>query len=323
VRDEPDKSWGDVEAGIRNAAVRVSQTYSTAMEHHNPMEPHATVAHWEGDRLTVYDATQYVSGVRDTLAKTLGIPAEKIHVVNPYVGGGFGCKGSAWSHVTLAALAAQGARRPVKLVLARWQMFGPSAGDRAPSSACCSRRSATASSPRSVTTSSRIRSFMEDYAEAATAPTKALYACANAALTQRLVQLNVGVPTFQRAPGEATGTFALESAMDELAYGARHGSAGAAAAQPRGDRAVERQAVVEQAAAAVLRDRRAQVRLVAQEPQAGIDARLAASSSDTGWRRRRIRRIASRRQLRRGCCVTGRCSCSRERRTWARGRTRS
>src|SRR5437762_512533 len=87
----------------------------TPMEHHNPMEPHATVAHWEGDRLTLWDATQFVDGVRNTVAKTLGLAPEKLRVIDPYVGGGFGCKGSTWSHVVLAAMAAREAKRPVKL----------------------------------------------------------------------------------------------------------------------------------------------------------------------------------------------------------------
>ncbi|WP_163361182.1 molybdopterin cofactor-binding domain-containing protein, partial [Escherichia coli] len=66
---------------------------------HNPMEPHATIAVWEGDSLTLYDSTQYVSGVRRTVAKTLGLSPDKLRVVCPFVGGGFGCKGSVWSHV--------------------------------------------------------------------------------------------------------------------------------------------------------------------------------------------------------------------------------
>ncbi len=89
------------------------------------MEPHATIAEWNGDRLTLHDATQNVGGVRTTLAKIFGIAPENVTVIDPFVGGGFGCKGSAWSHVALAALAAKAVGRPVKLVLERPQMFGP------------------------------------------------------------------------------------------------------------------------------------------------------------------------------------------------------
>ncbi len=214
---KPDSSWGSAEAGLRASEARVEQVYTTPMEHHNPMELHATVAHWEGDRLTLYDATQYVSGVRETTAKALGIPAEKVRVICPFVGGGFGAKGSVWSHVILAAMAAREVGRPVKLVVTRPQMFGPVGGRPQTEQRVLlgARRDGRLALIRHEVISHT--SVMEDYAEAATQPTRALYAAPNGVTTQRLVQLNVGVPTFQRAPGEATGTFAIESAMDELA----------------------------------------------------------------------------------------------------------
>ena len=89
------------------------------------MEPHATIAQWDGDHLTIHDATQHISGVQETLAKIFGIPKENVHVICLFVGGGFGCKGQMWSHVVLAAMAAKQMNRPVKLVLDRPQMFGP------------------------------------------------------------------------------------------------------------------------------------------------------------------------------------------------------
>ncbi|MGE5524086.1 MAG: xanthine dehydrogenase family protein molybdopterin-binding subunit, partial [Rhodospirillaceae bacterium] len=162
--------------------------------------------------------TQYISGVRETVSKTLGIQPDKVRVVCPFTGGGFGCKGSTWSHVVLAAMAAQRVGRPVKLVLARPQMFGPVGGR-----PCTEQRIALG-----ATQDGRLQavrhdvvshtSVMEDFAEPCASPTRELYACDNLATSHRLVPLNVGVPTFQRAPGESTGTFALESAMDELAY---------------------------------------------------------------------------------------------------------
>ena len=88
------------------------------------MEPHATIAQWEDDRLTLYNATQYVYGVKRFVAKTLGIPDDRVRVISKFVGGAFGSKGSAWSHVVLAAMAAQHVKRPVKIVLTRRQMFG-------------------------------------------------------------------------------------------------------------------------------------------------------------------------------------------------------
>jgi xanthine dehydrogenase YagR molybdenum-binding subunit len=133
------------------------------------------------------------------------------------VGGGFGCKGSTWSHVVLAALAARHVRRPVKLVLERRQMFGPVGGRPCTEQRVRldARRDGTITAVRQDVLSHT--SVFEDYTEPATQPTKSLYGIANGALTQRIAKLNVGTPTFMRAPGEATGTFALECAMDELA----------------------------------------------------------------------------------------------------------
>lgn len=213
----PDWSTGDVEAGLRAADVRVDNTYTTPIENHNPMEPHATIAVWQGDQLTVHDATQYVTGDRDALAKTLGVPPEKVRTISYYIGGGFGCKGSMWSHVPLAAMAARVAKRPVKLVLSRRQMYGP-VGARPETDqhvVLGARRDGTLTAVRhdSISHTSRF----EDFLEPAALPARMLYASPNIATTHRLVKLDLGTPTFQRAPGEATGTFALESAMDELA----------------------------------------------------------------------------------------------------------
>src|SRR6185295_19183774 len=124
-REPTDHARGDVAAAVAQAATSVDVVNTTPVEHHNPMEPHATIAAWQGDRLTLHDATQNVGGVRTTLAKIFAIAPENVTVLDPYVGGGFGCKGSAWSHVALAALAAKAVGRPVKLVLERPQMFGP------------------------------------------------------------------------------------------------------------------------------------------------------------------------------------------------------
>jgi xanthine dehydrogenase YagR molybdenum-binding subunit len=216
--DPPDTRRGNVESGLREAAAQVDVVYTTPMEHHNPMEPHATIAAWDGDHLTLYDATQYVSGVRDTVAKTLGLPAAKVRVICPFVGGGFGCKGSTWSHVVLAAMAARQAGRPVKLVLDRPQMFGPVGGR--PNT---EQRFLAAAAADGVITAMRhdvtaSTSFIEDWIEPAALTTRMLYACPNQITSHRLAKLNIGTPTFMRAPGEATGTFALESALDELAY---------------------------------------------------------------------------------------------------------
>ena len=201
-----------------DAFAKIEAVYTTPMEHHNPMEPHATVAHWQGEKLTLYDATQYISGCQTTIAKTLGIPKDDVRVVCPYVGGGFGCKGSTWAHVPLAAMAARQVARPVKLVLERPQMFGPVGGRPR-----TEQHLMLAADPSHRFTGTRHdvfshTSMIEDFTEPSALQTRMQYDCANVQTSHRLVRLSVGTPTFQRAPGEATGTFALESAIDELAY---------------------------------------------------------------------------------------------------------
>ncbi len=119
----PDSLRGDPDGAFAGAPVKLEATYSTPIEHHNPMEPHATVAAWEGDRLTVWTATQGISGAQNSMAMLFGIPPENVTILCPFVGGGFGCKGNTWPPATLAAMAARIVGRPVKLVLTRRQMY--------------------------------------------------------------------------------------------------------------------------------------------------------------------------------------------------------
>lgn len=217
-KDPADEGRGDMAAGMAQAEVTVDQVYTTPIETHVPMEPHATIAKWDGDHLTLYDATQYVSGVKSTVSKTLGIPEDNVRVICPYVGGGFGCKGSTWSHVLLAAMAAKQINRPVKIALERPHMFGP-VGAR-PQTHQHIVLGATRDGKLTATRHDVHchTSVIEDFLEPSAVATRILYACPNLTTSHRLVPLNLGTPTFQRAPGEATGTFALEVAMDELAY---------------------------------------------------------------------------------------------------------
>ena len=210
---------GDVAAGLRQGPTRLDVVYTTPNEHHNPMEPHATLARWDGPNLTLYDATQGVSGARGAVAKTLGIKEENVRVLCPFVGGGFGCKGSAWSHVVLAAMAAKQTGRPVRLVLERPQMFGM-VGNRPFTDQhiqIAARDDGTLTGMRHDVISTT--STFEDWNESSAILTRMLYAVPNQATTHKLVKLDVGTPTFMRAPGETSGSFALESAMDEMAYG--------------------------------------------------------------------------------------------------------
>ncbi|MBL8112105.1 MAG: xanthine dehydrogenase family protein molybdopterin-binding subunit, partial [Acidobacteria bacterium] len=105
------------------AEVKLRGTYTTPLEHHHPIEPHATVAEWDGDRLTVHEPSQWVVSARNLLADAFGLPEERVRVVSPFVGGGFGGKGGLWHHTVLCAAAARALGRPVKLVLTRAQML--------------------------------------------------------------------------------------------------------------------------------------------------------------------------------------------------------
>jgi xanthine dehydrogenase YagR molybdenum-binding subunit len=217
-REPTDHQRGDLVAGMAGAATKVGAIYTTPIEHHNPMEPHATVAEWSGDRLTLHDATQNVGGVRTTLARIFAVAPENVTVIDPFVGGGFGCKGSAWSHVALAALASRAVGRPVRLVLERPQMFG-SVGNRPHTEqtlalGCDRDGRLTAVAHQTISETS----MLEDWSENSSLPARHLYACANNLSTHRIAKLNIATPTFTRAPGEASGNFALECAMDELAF---------------------------------------------------------------------------------------------------------
>ncbi|HEY5060164.1 MAG TPA: xanthine dehydrogenase family protein molybdopterin-binding subunit [Gemmatimonadaceae bacterium] len=209
---------GDVDAGLAQAAVRIDHTYTTPIENHNPMEVHSTIAAWQGDSLTLYESTQGIFSVRGSVAKNFGMTPDQVKVVSYFTGGGFGSKGGPWSHETLAAMAARRVNRPVKLVLTRRQMFGPVGGrphtiQRVTLGAG---RDGMLTAIRHTSTSNT--STLENWVEPATSQTRMLYASPNIETEYDLVRLNVGSPTFMRAPGESSGTFALESAMDELAY---------------------------------------------------------------------------------------------------------
>jgi xanthine dehydrogenase YagR molybdenum-binding subunit len=217
-RGEPRSNRGDVEAGLRTAHATVDATYVTPVQTHNPMEPHATIAVWQGNsRVTIYDSTQGIFGVRDRIAMVFGLDKRDVRVINHFVGGGFGCKGAPWSHVILATMAARLLARPVKLVLTRPQMFAlvghrPETMQRVMLGASSAGK-LTAIRHDVLSETSRFDEFVEPSA----LQTRMLYACPNVATSHRLVRIDVPTPTFTRAPGEASGSFAIESAIDELA----------------------------------------------------------------------------------------------------------
>jgi xanthine dehydrogenase YagR molybdenum-binding subunit len=209
---------GDVGAGLAEAAVRVEQTYRFAANHHNPIESSATTAVWDDDQLTLYDSTQGITATRLTVAALLGLSPTKVRVITHFVGGAFGCKAMVWPHVTLAALAARQVGRPVKLALTREQMF----------TSCGHREEQEQQIVLGATREGRLTTLrhlklsptspFDDWAEPSLNVAAQAYAYPNYQGTYRLIRTNTMTPTFTRAPGEASGMFALECAMDELAY---------------------------------------------------------------------------------------------------------
>ncbi len=219
--EEPDTSRGNVRAALANADTWIEETYTTAMAAHNPMEPHATVASWDEGGLTLYDTTQGLFDCQARVARIFGLRKQAVRVVSTYLGGGFGSKGPVWSHVVLAAMAAKQLGRPVKLVLARPQMFGP-VGWRSRTRQTV----ALGATPDGALTVLRHASLAEtstfdDYMEACGLAARTLYAAPARATSHRFVRSNIGTPSYMRAPGWAPGTFALECAMDELAEALR------------------------------------------------------------------------------------------------------
>jgi xanthine dehydrogenase YagR molybdenum-binding subunit len=208
---------GDVDAGLAAASRRIDATYQTAAQYHNAMEPHAIVAAWDGDSLSIDTPSQGLAMAQGRVAGLFGIPPQNVHIRSPFLGGGFGSKGLISGPQILGILAARLVGRPVKLVLRREQMFGP-VGHRAPTRQTVRLGSGhdgalTAIDHRTKTASSTF----DDFFEPASDVSHTLYASPAIATSYEAVRLDTGTPIFMRAPGEATGSVALESAMDEMA----------------------------------------------------------------------------------------------------------
>jgi xanthine dehydrogenase YagR molybdenum-binding subunit len=212
-----DVDRGDVTAALASADVVYDETFSTAPVTNNPMGLFATVARWDGDRLTVHDASQDPMLVRRTLATVFDLPENDIRVLVPYLGGGFGAGLRVWPHVILTVLAARVAGRPVKLVLTRPQMF-TSVGHR-PQTRQRVRLGATRDGRLVAVehaSTATIGALDDGGVEPVPGTTGNAYACPNVATRDRRVRLHIPSPHWMRAPGAAQGNFAVESALDEL-----------------------------------------------------------------------------------------------------------
>jgi xanthine dehydrogenase YagR molybdenum-binding subunit len=213
-----DAGYGDVAKGLADAAVRVSATYTTPVQHNNPMEPHAAMAAWGDDgSLTVWDTTQGPTADKDMIASVLGLPPERVRVISQHVGGGFGAKGTTRPHAILAALAARATGRPVKVALTRQQMFALT-GHRTPTIQHM-RLGAAADGTLTAVAHEVLEhtAIRTEFAEQTAVCTRIMYATPAMRTSHRLARLNVPAPSWMRAPGETPGMYALESAMDELA----------------------------------------------------------------------------------------------------------
>lgn len=208
---------GNAVQAFESAAVKVDETYITPVETHNPMEMHATIAVWNGDKVTLYESSQGVVNHHHVISEMLGMPLDKVQVISPFCGSGFGSKLFPWPHSLLAAMSARRVNRPVKVSVPRTLMF-TTVGHR-PLTQQRVRLGAMPDGKLVAIAHDVINhsSMVDDFVERCTEPTPLLYSCPNVSAIQHLVHLNVGTPTPMRGPGTTPGVFALDSAMDELA----------------------------------------------------------------------------------------------------------
>ena len=215
---KPAQSTGDADAALANAAVKVDEVYRTPFLHHNTIEMHSTIARWTDEKLTVFDSSRYTEGERQMLADSFGLRASQVRVVAKFIGGAFGSKGAVRPHVVLTAMCAMQLKRPIKTMLTRAQV----------TESCDHRPTTHQRVALGAGKNGKLVSIIhagesscaatDEFVEPFTTQTFHLYASPNRRIGQKIVHLNTAQPTTMRAPGEATGMFALESAMDELAF---------------------------------------------------------------------------------------------------------
>jgi xanthine dehydrogenase YagR molybdenum-binding subunit len=210
VRGEAD-AW-------KTAPVKIEAEYEIPYEVHNPMEMHAITVKWEADdKVTVYEKTQFLAGTQGSIAAVFGIPPANVHVITKFVGGAFGSAGGTWPHSIAAAIAAKQTGKPIKVSLTRDQMFTmvgyrPKAIQKISIGATKDGKLVGITHEANAMTSS-----YAEFKEGITNTTRSLYACANVTTRYKVFPLDLSMPTYMRGPGETTGMYALECAMDEMA----------------------------------------------------------------------------------------------------------
>lgn len=219
IGEPPEVKIGEAEKMLAEAESVVDNVYRTPRYNHNAIEPHATIAAWNDDgSLTVFDATQAVNVYKKTLAEIFNIKPEKVRVIAPFVGGGFGGKAGMWKNTVLCAATAKVINRPVKLALSREEVFRVVGGRTVSEQRVALGATKDGKFTALIHTGLTATTTHGRYAEQCTFPPRHLYASDNIFIGQKVVNLDTVANTWMRAPGESIGTFALESAIDELAY---------------------------------------------------------------------------------------------------------
>ncbi|MEA2752096.1 MAG: xanthine dehydrogenase YagR molybdenum-binding subunit [Myxococcales bacterium] len=218
VGEDAEVEKGNAEPALRQAPFSVDRLYKTPRYNQNAIEPHATTAVWNGNELTLYDATQYVRGVADTVAHIFSLEKGAVRVLSPFVGGGFGGKAAVWCHVQLCAAAAKVVKRPVRLALSRAGVYRIVGGRTLSEQRVALGARANGVLTSLIHTGVTANAMGNDWPEQFTFPARHLYAAENLRVDQTVARLNMTANSWMRAPGESIGTFALESAIDELAY---------------------------------------------------------------------------------------------------------
>lgn len=213
-----DYERGDADAALRAAAVVTDLEYSLARNNHNPMELPATIARWDGDRLTVWDKTQGITSSQGAYAKAFGMAPDRVRVISPFVGGAFGSAGKTWPNALLAAFAARQVGRPVKLTLSRKQFYSV-VGYRPVSKHRLAIGADRSGRIGSIVHQARVENSRYDgFEDNVTEVPRFLYSSPNMRSVYRSVHLDVNPPTYMRGPGTTSGVFTMESAMDDLAF---------------------------------------------------------------------------------------------------------
>ncbi|WP_342643829.1 xanthine dehydrogenase family protein molybdopterin-binding subunit [Rhodoligotrophos ferricapiens] len=210
--------WGDAASALATAPIRIEREYRTPREYQTPIEPHGLIAEWQGDQLTIWEPSQWLDGMARTYAEWFGIPFENVRIISPYIGGGFGSKAFAYPHGAVCTIAAKMLGRPVKLAVTRPQTFSAIGGRAATRQTIALGATSEGKLVSIVQRGANETSIAETWVEPLAAAAAIMYATPNFSSRQNVARVNTVMPGAKRAPGENPSAFAIESAIDELAY---------------------------------------------------------------------------------------------------------